>query len=134
MNRKEHHARPARQGRVNANTTPANRELPHPAPEDIRLKDLLHAVSDPVRLGMIRQLAAATGALPCSSITVPVSKSTASHHYRVLRESGLIRQTYEGTAKMTRLRRADLDMLFPGLLDTLLTAAGLPGDRAARRA
>ncbi|MDQ1043292.1 DNA-binding transcriptional ArsR family regulator [Streptomyces sp. V4I2] len=51
-------------------------------------------------------------------------KSTTTHHFRVLREAGAIRQIYRGTAKMNGLRRDDLDDLFPGLLDALLDAAG----------
>jgi hypothetical protein len=42
----------------------------------------------------------------------------------VLREAGVIRQVYRGTAKMNGLRKDDLDDLFPGLLGTLLDAAG----------
>lgn len=52
-----------------------------------------------------------------------MTKSTTTHHFRVLRESGVIRQIYRGTAKMNGLRRDDLDGLFPGLLDSLLAAA-----------
>jgi hypothetical protein len=54
---------------------------------------------------------------------LPVTKSTTTHHFRVLRESGVIRQVHRGTAKMKGLRRDDLDGLFPGLLDALLDAA-----------
>ncbi len=54
---------------------------------------------------------------------LPVTKSTTTHHFRVLRESGVIRQVYRGTAKMNGLRRDDQDDLFPGLLDSVLSAA-----------
>ena len=109
---------------------PSSRELPHPACEEIRLEGVLHALSDPVRLGIVHELAAEGVALACSHFDVPVSKSTTTHHFRVLRESGVIRQTYEGTAKLNALRRDDLDDLFPGLLDALLAAATR---QAARR-
>jgi DNA-binding transcriptional ArsR family regulator len=59
----------------------------------------------------------------CSDIELPVTKSTTPHHFRVLREAGVISQVYRGTAKMTGLRRDDLDALFPGLLDSVLRAA-----------
>ncbi|MGW7663619.1 helix-turn-helix domain-containing protein, partial [Streptomyces sp. NPDC054756] len=62
--------------------------------------------------------------LSCSHFDLPVTKSTTTHHFRVLRESGVIRQIYRGTAKMNGLRTDDLDALFPGLLDALLDAAG----------
>ncbi|MFJ2815387.1 winged helix-turn-helix domain-containing protein [Streptomyces sp. NPDC087294] len=69
------------------------------------------------------------GELACSRFDLPVTRSTSTHHFRVLRESGVVRQVYRGTAKMTALRRAALDDLFPGLLDALLDAA----DRQAVR-
>ncbi|XKK60496.1 ArsR family transcriptional regulator [Streptomyces sp. ARC32] len=100
------------------------RELPHPTRAAIRLEGVLHALSDPVRLRIVRDLAADGGALfACSYFDLPVTKSTTTYHFRVLRESGVIRQTYRGTAKMNGLRRDDLDALFPGLLDALLAAA-----------
>jgi hypothetical protein len=52
-----------------------------------------------------------------------VTKSTSSHHFRVLRESGVIEQTAEGTAKVNRLRREDLEARFPGLLESVLRSA-----------
>ena len=100
-----------------------SRDLPHPAREDIRLEAVLHALSDPVRLRIVRELAAGSDELACSHFDLPVTKSTTTHHFRVRRESGVIRQVYRGTAKMNGLRRADLEDLFPGLLDTLLAAA-----------
>ncbi|GAA3291862.1 hypothetical protein GCM10020295_09710 [Streptomyces cinereospinus] len=85
---------------------------------------MLHALSDPMRLRIVRELAAGSGdELSCSHFDLPVTKSTTTHHFRVLRESGVIRQVYRGTAKMNGLRRDDLDALFPGLLGALLAAA-----------
>nr|WP_205616226.1 helix-turn-helix domain-containing protein [Streptomyces harenosi] len=97
--------------------------MPHPAHEEIRLEGVLHALADPMRLRIVRELAADGDELSCSHFDLPVTKSTTTHHFRVLRESGVIRQTYRGTAKMNALRRDDLDDLFPGLLDALLAAA-----------
>ncbi|MEU6805272.1 MULTISPECIES: ArsR/SmtB family transcription factor [Streptomyces] len=112
-------------------TTPAvsSRDLPHPETAQIRLESVLHALSDPMRLRIVRELAADGDELSCSYFDLPVTKSTTTHHFRVLRESGVIRQVYRGTAKMNGLRRDDLDGLFPGLLDALLDAA----DRQAAR-
>ncbi|MDX3641046.1 ArsR/SmtB family transcription factor [Streptomyces sp. MB09-02B] len=106
-------------------TSPAvsSRDLPHPARDEIRLESVLHALSDPMRLRIVRELAADEHELSCSYFDLPVTKSTTTHHFRVLRESGVIRQVYRGTAKMNGLRRDDLDGLFPGLLDTLVDAA-----------
>ena len=101
----------------------AGRVLEHPATADLRLEEVLHALADPMRLTVVRVLAAAHGEVTCSEVPLPVSKSTSTHHFRVLREAGVICQVYRGTAKMNALRRADLDALFPGLLDRVLAAA-----------
>lgn len=106
-----------------------SRSLEHPACADIRLADVLHALADPMRLRIVRTLAAAEGELNCADIELPVSKSTCTHHFRVLREHGVIQQLYRGTAKMNRLRKADLDELFPGLIDGVLLAADLQARR-----
>lgn len=112
-----------------ATTATSSRSLEHPARDRIRLEQVLHALSDPMRLRIVRSLAEADGELSCSVFDLPVTKSTSTHHFRVLRESGVISQVYQGTAKMNRLRRADLDALFPGLLDSLLRAAARQADR-----
>ncbi|MET9663187.1 helix-turn-helix domain-containing protein [Streptomyces sp. NPDC006510] len=101
----------------------AGRVLDHPARDEIRIEGVLHALSDPMRLRIVRELAAADAELTCSRFELPVSKSTSTHHFRVLRESGIIQQIYRGTAKMNGLRRDDLEALFPGLLDRVLDAA-----------
>ena len=96
--------------------------LYHPATEDLELPTVLHALSDPQRLNIVRELASAEEAQPCGKFTVNVSKSTCTHHFRVLREAGVIQQHQLGTAKMNTLRRADIDGRFPGLLDAVLAA------------
>lgn len=105
------------------------RSLEHPDRADIRLADVLHALADPMRLRIVRVLAAAEGELNCADIELPVSKSTCTHHFRVLREHGVIQQLYRGTAKMNGLRRDDLEELFPGLIDSVLRAADLQAGR-----
>ncbi|MEV6950668.1 helix-turn-helix domain-containing protein [Streptomyces sp. NPDC051183] len=109
----------------------AARALAHPQPAGIRLEAVLHALSDPVRLAIVRDLAATDAELACSYFELPVTKSTTTHHFRVLRESGVVRQTYRGTAKMNGLRRIELEELFPGLLDSVLTAAAAEEARLA---
>jgi len=96
--------------------------LPHPARREIELASVLHALSDPMRLRIVAALA--TGEeRSCKSIDLPVVKSTCTHHFRVLREAGLIRQRQEGTARLNSLRRDDLDVRFPGLLAAVLAGA-----------
>lgn len=112
-----------------ATAAASSRELAHPARADIRLEGVLHALSDPVRLLIVREMAAAEGELACSAFALPVSKSTRTHHFRVLRESGVVRQVYQGTAKISELRREDLQERFPGLLEAVLEAAELQAVR-----
>ncbi|MGW4746404.1 ArsR/SmtB family transcription factor [Streptomyces sp. NPDC004290] len=110
-------------------TTTSPRVLEHPARDQIRLEEVLHALSDAVRLRIVQQLAREQTELSCSYFDLPVTKSTTTHHFRVLRESGVIQQMYQGTAKLNCLRRTDLDALFPGLLDSVLAAAGAQDGR-----
>ncbi|MFC9394795.1 ArsR/SmtB family transcription factor [Streptomyces sp. NPDC057027] len=111
-------------------TTTSPRVLEHPARDQIRLEEVLHALSDAVRLRIVRDMAREDVELSCSYFDLPVTKSTTTHHFRVLRESGVIQQVYRGTAKYNLLRRDDLDALFPGLLDSVLSAAGAQAGRA----
>ncbi|MFH8837975.1 ArsR/SmtB family transcription factor [Streptomyces sp. NPDC017868] len=110
-------------------TTTSPRVLEHPTRDQIRLEEVLHALSDAVRLRIVREMAREDTELSCSYFDLPVTKSTTTHHFRVLRESGVIRQVYRGTAKYNLLRRDDLDTLFPGLLDSVLAAAGAQAGR-----
>jgi DNA-binding transcriptional ArsR family regulator len=98
-----------------------SRALTHPATEDLELTQVLHALSDPVRLEIVRELAAKD--CQCGAIELPVTKSTSTHHFRVLRESGVIEQKPQGTARINHLRREDLEARFPGLLDSVLGSA-----------
>ena len=98
-------------------------EISHPARAEIELGAVLHALSDPVRLKMVAALAASDGAATCGSFDVPVSKSTCTHHFKVLRDAGVIRQQPDGTARLNTLRTDDLEARFPGLLATILQAA-----------
>ena len=91
----------------------------HPT-EDIELPALLHALSDPQRLHIVRELAAKSEPRRCGSFDLDITKSTLTHHFRVLREAGVIEQRVEGTARLNSLRRDDLDGRFPGLLDAVL--------------
>ncbi|MEU1089983.1 ArsR/SmtB family transcription factor [Streptomyces sp. NPDC005576] len=106
------------------------RAIVHPPREAIRLEAVLRALSDLHRLAVVRALAVDDGERACTDFDLPVSKSTLTHHFRVLREAGLIHQTYRGSARLNRLRTDDLSLLFPGLIPQILRAADrhhLPG-------
>ncbi len=100
-------------------------DLDQPARENITLVGVLHALSDPTRLAVVRQLEA-RGETLCGRLDVAVAKSTLSQHLRVLREAGVTRTRPEGTQRWLSVRRDDLDARFPGLLDVVLTAAVEP--------
>ncbi|MER8186824.1 helix-turn-helix domain-containing protein [Kitasatospora sp. NPDC094015] len=108
--------------------------LPEPRPDEIRLESVLHALADPVRLRIVTELAEPGAELNCLAFDLPVTKSTSTHHFRVLREAGVLRQVRRGTSKMNTLRRADLAQLYPGLLESVLAAAAdrRPHERAAQ--
>ena len=103
--------------------SPATEQIAHPACDELALGAVLHALSDPVRLRIVAELARGDGEYTCGSFALPVTKSTCTHHFKVLREAGVIRQRQQGTTRLNQLRRSDLDRRFPGLLDTILQAA-----------
>jgi DNA-binding transcriptional ArsR family regulator len=103
----------------------------HPSREELQLADVLHALSDPQRLCVVRKLAEDDTPRRCGSFDLDITKSTLTHHFRVLREAGVIAQREEGTARLNNLRREDLDERFPGLLDAVLRAAPAPAPAAA---
>lgn len=94
-------------------------QLVHPDRAELQFTTVLAALSDPVRLAIVARLAdiELDGELACTTFALPVSKSTQSGHFKTLREAGVIRQRDEGTRRLNRLRREDLDARFPGLLD-----------------
>ncbi|MEW9555450.1 ArsR/SmtB family transcription factor [Nonomuraea sp. NPDC050783] len=95
--------------------------LVHPDTGDIDLQDVLRALADPTRLTIVRTLRT-DPERACGTFPVDVAPSTLTHHFRVLREAGVIRQREDGTRRWTALRLEDLDIRFPGLLDAILTA------------
>ncbi len=101
-----------------------------PGLADIDLLTVLQALSDPVRLEMVRQLAgcadASTG-LICGHLELPVAKSTGSHHLKILTRAGITSEKEVGTSKYISLRRDELEERFPGLIDSVLR--GLAGSR-----
>ncbi len=104
------------------------REPHHPSRAELELPGVLHALSDPARLEIVRRLA--EGDEPsCGMFELGLSKATLSHHFRVLREAGLVRTRVDGRKRLLSLRTDDLNARFPGLLDAVLAAK-----RAARYA
>jgi DNA-binding transcriptional ArsR family regulator len=92
-----------------------------PTRRELLLTAVLYALSDEVRLGIVRQLAK-KGEQPCGVFEVDRPKSSLSHHFRVLRESGLVATRKDGKALLNTLRSEDLEARFPGLLKAVLKA------------
>ncbi|MCE7003360.1 metalloregulator ArsR/SmtB family transcription factor [Kibdelosporangium philippinense] len=88
----------------------------------MRLTDVMSALSDPIRVGIVRVLADGNEQA-WGDLRVPVGKSTLSHHLKVLRAAGITRTREEGTRCFVRLRGDDMDERFPGLLLSVLQAA-----------
>lgn len=97
--------------------------LLHPPRTALVLADVLHALSDPMRLRIVAELDDGGGERTCKSFDLPIVKSTCTHHFKVLREAGLIHQRVVGTKRVNSLRRDDLEARFPGLLDAVLLGA-----------
>lgn len=101
------------------------RPIHHPSPQDIALEGVLYALGDPVRLEIVQRLSN-DAELSCSDLDLQVAKSTLSHHFKILREAGVLYCRKQGTQHMNSLRRDDLEAAFPGLLDTILQVAQTP--------
>jgi DNA-binding transcriptional ArsR family regulator len=98
----------------------------HPAPEDITVEGILHALADPVRVHIFAEIAAAGGPLTCSPFLEvgmkPIPKSTLSQHFRVLREAGLVRSERKGVEMHNVARLEDLHPRFTALLQAIVQA------------
>jgi DNA-binding transcriptional ArsR family regulator len=94
----------------------------HPRKEDFELCSVLNALSDPARLEIVKSLLK-KGECACSSFNVPLAKSTLSHHFKVLRDAGLITTRVKCTEYGLSVRKDELDDVFPGLLDSIIRAS-----------
>jgi DNA-binding transcriptional ArsR family regulator len=97
----------------------------HPDIEEMDLGTIFAALADPHRRRVVEELCAEGEDIErtCASFPLNLSKSTLTHHFRILRESGLIRQNDYGNSRKVRLRRAELESRFPGLLDLVRAQA-----------
>ncbi|VVE34769.1 ArsR family transcriptional regulator [Pandoraea horticolens] len=99
----------------------------HPTPNQMLLEEVLAALGHPIRMSIVCEMAASPGARTCGSFPVSVTKATTTHHWRVLRESGITRERRDGRTKLIELRREELEARFPGLLTAVLNAKSLEG-------
>ena len=94
-----------------------------PGLKKMPLSFIFYALNDPVRLEIIRMLLIRKE-VSCGECRSKVSKSTMSHHFKVLRESGLIQRREEGTLHYISIRRTEIESRLPGLLTILGRATG----------
>ncbi|WP_434056709.1 ArsR/SmtB family transcription factor [Amycolatopsis ponsaeliensis] len=102
--------------------------MPVPPIGEVDLGQVFRTLADPLRRAVIAELAAdlTDGERACSSFPMPVTKSTKTHHWRALREAGLIVQRDAGNGTFVRLRRAEFEQRFPGLLTTVTVLTHQP--------
>ncbi len=104
----------------------------HPPSDTLNLAAVLFALSDPIRLHIVRRLdrraEQACNVFSEVAGAPPIPKSTLTHHFKVLRECGLIAIRNHGTQRLMSLRRPDLDQRFPGLLTAILSASNTSDD------
>ena len=87
----------------------------HPDLAKVSLETVMHALSDPCRVVIVRALLHRPE-LACNELPVKVAKATLSHHMDVLRAAGLIETRVVGAKCLSSVRRAAVDKHFPGVL------------------
>ncbi|GAA1490953.1 ArsR/SmtB family transcription factor [Brachybacterium sacelli] len=97
------------------------RSYEHPDPDEIVIPRVLFALSEPLRLNMVRMLAE-RGEVDSIDLGPDLPRSTLTHHTSLLRESGVVFVRGEGRKCMIKLRTDDLEQRFPGLLNTVLSS------------
>lgn len=110
--------------------------LIHPAIEDVPVEAILHALSDPVRVSLFIQVMAqdcSNCRMLGSVLQAPIPKSTLSQHMRTLREAGLVRGERRGTEMRNTGRWAEMDALYPGLLDAIMSAHAIQIEAGKKR-
>jgi len=102
--------------------------LPEPSLEDIRLEAIFGALSQPLRLTIIQKLLLESESYDhaCGWFGFDRPKSSLTHHFKALREAGLIRQRQYGLERRSRVRAEDLNARFPGLLDLVVAWKARP--------
>lgn len=103
--------------------TQANGLPPAPAVPVAELPAVLGALHDPVRLEMVRRLSNAGAPLRCSELYDAINKSTATHHFKILREAGIIERLTRDGNIYQRLRTGELETAIPGVLTSIVEAA-----------
>ena len=86
------------------------------------LTQVLAALADPVRLEMVRRMAATTDPVACAQLYEGINKSTASHHFKILREAGLTERVMISGQTHQVLRTDEVEAALPGVLAAVVAA------------
>ncbi|MGB3356143.1 MAG: helix-turn-helix transcriptional regulator [Mycobacterium sp.] len=89
---------------------------------------VLSAIQDPVRLEVVRRLFNAGTPLQCGALYDGINKSTATHHFKILREAGVTERLVIDGLTYQRLRRDEVDTAIPGLLGAVVSSANQDAD------
>jgi DNA-binding transcriptional ArsR family regulator len=95
--------------------------LPEPEPGDLRLESVLAVLGEPLRLFIVRKLLLEREEFDhtCGWFGIDRPKSSLTHHFKALREAGVIRQRQYGLERRSHVRVEDLEARFPGLLNLI---------------
>ncbi len=86
------------------------------------VQKVLAAIHDPVRLEVVRRLYNAGTPLQCAALYDGINKSTATHHFKILREAGITERMVIDGLTFQRLRLDEVDAAMPGLLASVVAA------------
>ena len=87
------------------------------------MQQVLGAIHDPVRLEVVRRLYNAGTPLQCAALYDGINKSTATHHFKILREAGVTERLVIDGLTYQRLRRDEVEAAIPGLLGSVVDGA-----------
>lgn len=96
------------------------REKKHPNIDQVELTDIMYALSDPARVEIIRMIHKAGQPMTCGELNCDRPKSSMSHHFKILRDSGIIETSIEGKEHLNSLRLTEVEKKFPGILKAIL--------------
>ncbi len=102
------------------------------------MEGILHALSDPTRVGIFSQIAASGCSANCATFLSvdgrDIPKSTLSQHFKVLREAGLVRSERIGVEMQNSSRCTEIETRFPGLIPAIVSALKVQsGNRSGKR-
>lgn len=102
--------------------------LYHPSMKDVTVEGILYALSDPVRVRIYAEIARSECPRICSNFLElgerTLAKSTLSQHFKVLRETGLIRSERKGIELHNTTRCDELNERFGAMIGAIVEAYG----------